>query len=175
LLILLVFIAIIAAAVVAVYIYEKHYAPITRYNYKGSTFVFRTDLRKANKLTVQPNETSITDLLWVPDISKITIVYKNSTDVNLVTLEAIEITYKLKLGYVMANFPVEIDAQEVQSFDSLPTDRPFIAIVPPSLADETAIKLQDNVIFVEGKNLKELDLATVKFLIVALGIKGIPS
>jgi hypothetical protein len=101
----------------------------------------------------------------------VVIVFKNTSDLSYVAVEAFEITYKLKTAYLRNNFSAKISAQEVESFDNLPRENLFIALVPPSISDETAIRVSNNVIFIKGENLEKLDLATVKFLMIILGIK----
>lgn len=171
--ILIISIAIILSSVlIAMFMYTQ-YQPLTNYNYNGLILNFRADLREAKKLPVYPNESYITDILWLPFIENITIIYKNSTDMGLVGVEAFEIAYKLNIGYQMANHPIHIEAQEVKSFDSLPQNNPYVVLIPPSSTNETRIEVDENLIIIRGKTTEEFDLAVEKFLIVALGIKGI--
>lgn len=139
-------------------------------NYHGKILKFRADLREANKLPVYPNESAVTNLLWKSDIKNLKIVFMNTSDLNYVGLEAFEIAYKLKIAYDYFYMPVNISGQDVASFENLQGADVFIALMPPSISNETEIRVEDNVIFIKAKNYKDFDLVTIKFLIVALDI-----
>ena len=164
-------IVLIIALVLSLCLYFYLSKPLVYWNYKGTLLKFRTDLREAKKVYVYPNETSIGYLLWKSNPKNVTIVFKNTNDIKLTSVEAFEIAYKLQLAYLKENANVKISAEEVKSFRNLPHNSTFIALLPPSISNETSVKVKDNIIFISGKTQKEFDLAVVKFLTVFLGIE----
>jgi hypothetical protein len=155
---------------VIVYFKISEYKPLTTINYKGLVLQFRADLREANK--IEADEEAIRKILWDKNIKNITIVFPNSSDLELIGVESFEIAYKLRLAYLLEGYDVEIKGKDFSypfSFESLP--KPSIILIPPSLSNETFVKVEDSLIIISGKDEKDFDLATVKFLIVALGLK----
>jgi len=169
--VLLLFIVLVIIVALSLSLYFYLSKPLVYWNYKGTLLKFRTDLREAKKVYVYPNETSIGYLLWKSEPKNIIIVFKNTNDIKLTGVEAFEIAYKLQLAYLKENTNVKISAEEVKSFENLPHNSTFIALLPPSISNETSVKVKDNIIFISGKTQKEFDLAVVKFLIVFLGIE----
>lgn len=155
---------------IGVIIYYNSYKPesLTRISYYGSVLEFRADLREANKLQV--DEDAIRKILWDKDIENITIAFTNSTDLDLVGVEAFEITYKLKFAYLLKGYNVSIIGKKVDNLN-FDFSSPTIILIPPSLSNNTGIEIKNKTIIISGKNKEEFDLATVKFLIVALGLK----
>lgn len=155
---------------VAIVIYYKisEYQPLTSISYDNVVLQFRADLREANKL--QADEEAIRSILWDRNIENITIVFTSSSDLELVNVEAFEITYKLKLAYLIKGYKVDIKGKEVENLTSdFPS--PSIVLIPPSLSNKTGIEVKNKTIIISGKDKQGFDLAVVKFLIVALGIK----
>jgi hypothetical protein len=85
------------------------------------------------------------------------------------------IAYKLRFGYI-PNFNVV----NVTSYENLTatSNNSKIALIHPIYSNVTLVRLEDNVIYIQGKSatsekeqLRNFDLAVVKFLMVALGIK----
>lgn len=152
--------------------YLKIPKPITTYNLDGLKFRFRADLRKANNILVYPDEETIRNIIWNPEIQNLTIVYVNSSDNAIVAVNAFEITYKLKLIYFFLNYDINITGKEIESYDELAatSENPVIALIPPVFSNETLVKVKDNIIYIKAKTYEEFDLATVKFLMGALGI-----
>ncbi|MGC8812446.1 MAG: hypothetical protein ACP5O8_02555 [Candidatus Aenigmatarchaeota archaeon] len=148
----------------------SEYKPLTAINYEGFLLQFRADLREANKL--EADKEAIEEILWDKNVKNITIIFTNSSDLELVGVESFEIAYKLGLAYRIKGYDVEIKGKELSypfSFDSLP--KPSIVLIPPSLSDKTGIEVRNSSIIISGKNKEEFDLATVKFLIIALGLE----
>lgn len=165
------FLVLLLLSVTGVIIYLIFTQPLKTYDFYGTKLGFRSDLKQASKIPLYPNDTVIHDILWNQELENLTIVFVNSSENSLVLVEAFEITYKLSLAYNQFDFPVSINAKEVESYDSLnATDYPLIALIPPSLADETAVRLEDNIIYIKGMTKEDFDLATVKFLMIVLGI-----
>ena len=158
--------------------YQSLPKEITRYNFYGTELEFRNDLRAAENVSVYPDKESVLHKVWDPDISKVNIVYvptANSSDENsIIALNTFEIRFKLDVAYRNPNFNWinEFTSTELKSFDDIEqrNDTLVIAIVRPSLADETAVELDGHVVYVKGKSPEDLDLATIKFLMVALNI-----
>ena len=163
----------------SIYIIHR-FAPkhTTVYNFFGITIPFRVDLYKANNVSVYPNNETIYDMLWNYQIQNITIVYVNSSENNIVAVEAFEITNKMKIAYQhiahLNNVYIDIgfNGKAVDSYENLSStpSNPLIALVPPLLSNDTLVMEKDNVIYIKGKTMEDFDLATVKFLMVALAI-----
>ena len=125
-----------------------------------------------------PDNETIYNMLWDFALDNITIVYVNSSDNNKVQLEAFEIVYKMTLAYQHIAYlnnvykDIPFGSRVVDSYENLSgtPSNPLIALVPPVLSNETVVMEKDNVIYIKGKTMEEFDLATVKFLMVALAI-----
>jgi hypothetical protein len=81
----------------------------------------------------------------------------------------------MKFAYI-PNFNVI----NVTSYENLNASdkEPAIALIHPIYSNESSVRLDGNIVYVQGKNatsltgqLRNFDLATAKFLMVALGIK----
>jgi len=135
---------------------------------------FREDLRLAKNIQVYPNESYLKQVFWRRDIERISLAILNSTNqTNLIGVEAYEITFKLTAFYSLNKVPIEIKGKEVSNIYELKgnSTNPVIIIIPPSLANETLVRAENYTVYISGKSLKDLDLATVKFLMVILGIE----
>lgn len=172
---------VIVVGIACVYIIYHFYPSSTTtstYNFFGIKLPFRTDLYKANNISVYPDNETIYNMMWGSQLENITIVWVNSSENNMVTVEAFEITYKMSLAYEHigylngVNINVMFNHMAVGSYDNLTAteNNPIIAIVPPKLSNETAVRAENNVIYIKGKTFEEFDLATVKFLMTALAI-----
>lgn len=146
--------------------------PLTEINYFGVELKFRTDLRKANQIVVYPNEKALVDLLMDPSIRKVSIGFVNTTQNNLTAVEGFEISYKLKIAYLVNGYNVEIVGRELESYSERGKLRePLIILVPPVDANETSVRVSEFTVYVSGLTKKEFDLAADKLLIVVMGIK----
>ena len=149
--------------------------PITAYQIDGFKFVFRNDLRKANKIPVYPSEDAVYLKLINPIVKNVTIAFKDAGEKenSLYAVESYEIAYKLTLFYKIKGMEVGFDSMQVDSYENLPgkIQNPIIALVAPKFSNETAIRIEDHVIYVKGKNKEEFDLAVIKLLMCALRIK----
>lgn len=166
-------------AVFVYYIIVNFYKPpINTWGVNGQTVGFRADLREANKVLVYPNEGILYYELINPLVQNVTIAYKPGNEkenalylVNVIeTINKLTFKYKTRFDYV-PNFN---ELVPIESYENLPgkIQNPIIVFVPPSYSNETAIRLEEgHVIFIKAKNYKDFDLATVKLLMVVLGIE----
>jgi hypothetical protein len=147
--------------------------PLTEINYFGVPMKFREDIRLAKNIEVYPNETYLKSIFRSREIKGITISVLNFTnETNIIGVEAVEITFKLSSFYSIAGLPVAIKGKEIGSLYEISgnSTNPVIIIMPPSIANETLVKAENYTVFISGKTLKDLDLATIKFISVVLGI-----
>jgi hypothetical protein len=179
-------IAVVAALVAASYFYVRFFEPITVIDYKGVTVAFRADLREAAKVPVYPGESEIYRDTMHQLAKNVTIVFKDAGESGnpYYIVEEVELVNKLRIAYMLTFgtqadtgefVPGDIptfDAQEVGSYENLPgkIQNPIIALVHPMYANETSVRNEGHVTYISGRNLKELDLATDRFLMIALGI-----
>jgi hypothetical protein len=154
--------------------------PLTSCTYRGETFFFRADLREADKVPVYPGESELYRDTMHPLVDNVTIAYKDVGEAGYYAIEAFEITHKMKIAYLhllgsesgasreTPGFNVEV----VDQYAYLPgkIQNPIIALVHPIYANETAVRNEGHVTYISGKTFEELDLATVKFLMVVLGL-----
>jgi hypothetical protein len=147
--------------------------PMTEINYFGVPMKFREDVRLAKNIEVYPNETYIKSIFRSREINGITIGILNFTnETNIIGVEAVEITFKLSSFYSLASLPVAIKGKEIGSLYEISgnSTNPVIIIIPPIIANETLVRAENYTVFISGKTLKDLDLATIKFMAVVLGI-----
>jgi len=190
-----VFISLVAviAIVVAIFVLNKipatsifmdklFHKPLTTYTYYlydnyGNRYdipmSFRADLRKASNVFVYPDISSIYNIIWNPDNRKIIIAFANSSDNGLVIVETFEIVNKLIFAFNVSNVSTIFIHTVVDSYDNLTANEsyPIIALIPPSLTNDTSVLAINNVIYIQGNTTEGFDLATIKFLMSALGIK----
>jgi len=179
--------AVVALLASAAYVYYRFFQPITMIDYKGTVLAFRTDLREAAKVPVYPGESELYRDTMHQLVQNVTIVFKDAgSDGNpYYIVEEVEIVNKMKLAYMLTFGTTDpntgevtpamspgFDAMEVGSYENLPgkIQNPIIAIVHPKFANETSVRNDGHVTFISGTDLHQLDLATVKFLMVELGI-----
>ncbi|OGI15247.1 hypothetical protein A3K63_04220 [Candidatus Micrarchaeota archaeon RBG_16_49_10] len=151
--------------------------PVTVAYYKGFPLSFRADLRKAEKVQVQPDEQVIRDMFWDYRLENITILFKpGSTKTNgLYQLEVFELTYKLTIIYKNSPFATfntkTITAQPIDSYDNITREEGILKVilVPPEYSDETIVKGAGNKVFIYGKTDINFDLAVIKTILVAMG------
>lgn len=152
----------------------KSTQPIKKIVYFNVPMEFREDLRLAKNISVIPNEDSIRRIFWNRGLKKITIAILNSTNqTSLIGVEAYEITFKLTTFYTIKRMNVEIKGREISEAHEISGDssNPVIVIIPPELANETSVRVEDYNVYISGKSLKELDLATIKFIMTVLHLE----
>lgn len=184
----------IIAAVAFGYVYWlENFKPVTTAEFNGQTLSFRADLREAQKVEVIPDETELYNQIVKPpkiqgpngqiiirkSLSNVTIVFKSvdSKTMGWYTVEVTEIIKKLTALYKgKYNVDLNFAVAEVDDYENLSglNTAPIIALVHPDIAEGTSVSVDDdkNVITISGgDSLRDFDLATEKFLMVALGIK----
>ena len=169
-------IILVAGGVYIIYRYiPKH---TTTYNFFGIEIPFRVDIDKANNIPVYPDNETIYNIMWDSQVENITIAYVNSSENNKVAVEAFEITSKMKIAYQHIGYlnGVYLDrsfnGKEVDSYENISATpfNPVIVLIPPILSNDTLVMANNNVIYIKGTTMENFDLATVKFLMVALAI-----
>jgi hypothetical protein len=168
--------------------------------YDGVSRRFRGDLFEANKTPVFPSEDSVKNLLLNPEVYKIQISYIPNENENAYYLATTyEITSKLSLVYrhyftgQVQTFKDEdnsscllfYDDMQTRCFksvalnftqDLVPTPvEPAILLLGPSQANDTSVRVENNVIVLSGKSFDEtnrtytdLDLSVDKMLLILM-------
>ncbi|MEM5853600.1 MAG: hypothetical protein QW228_04495 [Candidatus Aenigmatarchaeota archaeon] len=178
-----VILVLIVSLVLALIISTQLKLPVYSVNYKGKKMNFRTNLRDAEKVVVIPNEKNLREKIFNNLVDNITIVFKPGDElVNAhYAAEVFEITYKLTLAYKL-NFAYipRFNVVNVTSYEGLKgsEENPVVALIHPIYSNETSVRVDDSVVYIQGKNsekleeqLRNFDLAVAKFLMVALDIK----
>ncbi|MBI2547645.1 MAG: hypothetical protein HYW23_04370 [Candidatus Aenigmarchaeota archaeon] len=162
----------VVVAAVGIGIYLSTPKEIKHYNFYGTQIAFRDDLRNAKNISVYPDDKAIQAAVWNPDLKNITIAFVNSSDNNLMAVDSFEITYKMSIAYNKFDWFINFNGKEVGSFGNLTgtKDNLVIALVPPSIANETKVEMKDNVIYIKGKTPVDFDRATIRFIMSALNI-----
>ena len=175
-------ILIFAVSLLIILVYLAYvYLPRPVYNadYYGIPLTFRADLNEADKVPVYPNEGYLYYELRGGLAKNITIAFVPIEGGNdIYSAEGFEVTYKLSLMFSLLGMNVTINAMNVTNYANLPgkIQNPIIALVHPKFSNETAVRLDGHVIHISGlpsndvTPYRNLDLATVKFLMVVLGI-----
>lgn len=158
--------------------------PIKAWNYYGQIIEFRDDLRKADKVPVYPGETQIYLDTIHPLVKNVTIVFKDAgeDENSYYIVEEFEIILKMTLAYgrMLASYE-GLSEEDIPEFNSMPVDEyanlpgkiqnPIIALVHPKYANETAVRNDYHVTYISGRTYEEFDLATIKFLMIVLGVE----
>jgi hypothetical protein len=179
--------AVVIFASVGAYLYIQSYnnPPITTWNYKGQTVAFRVDLKKAARVPVYPSDDLIYRDLMNPLVKNVTIAFKDAgTNENpYYILEEMEIIPKMTLAYTYvlgsdsngtttsSDTPV-FNAEAIEGYANLPgkIQKPIIALVHYKFANETSVRMEGHVTYISGKTAEDFDAATVRFLMIAMGI-----
>lgn len=157
--------------------------PITAWIYHGQIVRFRNDLRKADKVPVYPGETQVYLDTIHPLVKNVTIAFKDAGEEenSYYILEEVEIIFKMTLAYrrmlnryegkSLEDMP-KFNAMPVEGYSNLPgkIQNPIIALVHPKYANETAVRNYGHVTYISGTTYEDFDLATIKFLMIVLGI-----
>jgi hypothetical protein len=147
--------------------------PITRVTYNGIIIEFRDDLRSARKIEVYPNESYLKSIFLNKSVNEVIIGVLNSTNqTGAIGVEVWEISFKLSLFYSLNGLKVRLRGEQIEKYTDLVgnSTHPVIIIIPPAIANDTLVKAENYTVFISGKTLKDLDLATIKFISVVLGI-----
>ena len=178
-----VFLLVVIAVVATILIYKFYESkPLTTYTYYvydnygnryGIPMAFRADLRKASNVSIYPDISSIYNIIWNENTKNIIIVFANSSDNGLVATDAFEIAYKLGVIFKVYNMTTNFTPNVISSYDNIIANEsyPVIALIPPSLTNDTSVLAINNVIYIQGNTTEGFDLATIKFLMSVLSIK----
>ncbi len=86
-----------------------------------------------------------------------------------------ELIPKLYFAYSLIGLEVNFDNTPiiVESYDNITAteDNRIIALVHPVYSDETAVRVEGNIIYLKAKDYKDFDLVSAKLLMVVLGIE----
>ncbi len=148
-------------------------SPMTHYDLYGSQITFRQDLREAQNISIYPDEQSIFDAAWNPDLERVKIVFPFAENSSIIKADAFEIAFKLGLMYNKQGWYVVFDSALIESYDDLRTTNSSltIALIPPKVANETKVMIGNKgVVYISGTTDKDFDLATMRFLMAALKI-----
>jgi hypothetical protein len=192
---ILAIIVIILAIPILYYALVKYVLPITTWNYGGKVVGFRTDLRAAQKVPIIesiPNvndaDQSIRDALIRGDVQNITFLFEPTDDKNnaLYVLEETELIKALTVAYVpVAQTELEptvpnFNAVAVDNYTGITATQlnPKIVLVHPNFGNQTAVRQDGYIIYVEAKNTGnfdsnklQFDLATERLMMALLTIK----
>jgi len=142
--------------------------------YKEREFFFRDNINDAKRIPVYPDEKTVYDMFWNTNNTNITILFKPLPKGNqYYSVENFELTYKLLIMYRMNGYEKTFSAEEINSYDNIQTsgDVLKIALVTPSFTNQTYVEGKNNVIYINAKDYRDFDLATIKTILVAMDIK----
>jgi len=166
----LLMIVLIVVGIILLFFYLR---PVKMIYYLGNPFFFRDDVRAARTIEVYPNEKTLHDVFWNPDLKNITIIFNPSvTEAGYYYVETFELTYKLHAMYLLNDMKKNFNAVDVNTYDNITSSSDVlkIALVHPELTDKTLVEVNDNVIFIHAKNYRDFDLAVIKTMLVAMGV-----
>ncbi len=155
-----------------VYLYS-YFKPVTSIIYKGQIFTFRDDIKAANRIKVYPDEKTIHDMFWNPNLENITIIFKPlEKGSGYYMIESFELTYKLSAMYMLNGMKKNFNALQMSNYENITGSENVlkIVLVHPQLTNKTSVEGRDNVILIHAKDYRDFDLATIKTILVAMGI-----
>lgn len=171
-LILLLISLVLISSILFYYMYVPK--PILSWDFLGNKVYFRANLREAAKVPVYPNEWHVYNEIVHTLVDNVTFVFKPTDEKGnpYYILEEMEIIQKLKLVYNELKINPGFNGHPVESYENLPgkIQNPIIALVHPDFSNETAVIVKDHVIYIKGKTNRDFDLATIKFLMIAMSI-----
>jgi len=180
---IIVLVSSIVIILLAAAIYPHIPLPIYSVDYYGTTVKFRIDLRDVKEVPVYPSEEAVYNEVMNQPIQNITLAYKVASEEEngLYAIETYEIVNKLATAFIRRfGYTPNFTAVNVTSYEGLTgtTENLVIVLVHPTYSNETSVRLENHLIFISGKNsttltgqLRNFDLATVKFLMTVLEIK----
>lgn len=155
--------------VIAIVAYSlKAPKPVRSLQIYNTTFYFRADINEASKVPAYPNETAINQLLNNEQLKKITIFF-SPNETGLAGVEGTEISYKLTYHYLITRGKkIIFEGKPVSNFTNSATKENVYIYLNKS--SKASIKLVNNTIYINYANLRQADLATVKLILIALGL-----
>ncbi len=151
-------------------------------DYAGVELHFRGDLSKAQDIDVYPGEDALKNVLLNNDIEKIKIAFiSNETENAYYLADTYELGYKLTIIYrYKFNETKKMESVSLNTTEEAYTlyneTEPVILLLGPSQANETSIRVNENLIILQGQSFDktdrtytDLDLSTDKLLLVLMG------
>ena len=152
--------------------------PIKQWYFKGTIFEFRSDLKQA---TTVPTSTADCKLIYQtinnPLVADVTFYANNqSSNAALAVLEATDMARKLSIYYSLEptahlltpQIYGDVWNETTNTMGSL--DHVKIFIVTPPQAGKFDVEFFNNSVWINGRNLLELDLATDKAMMCMFGM-----
>jgi len=177
----------------AVYLLVLYVFPVYSWSYEGRQISFRANLREAQKVPIIYNgarpdgDFNVRDVLVRDDVRNISFLFKPTDDTNntLYLLEESEIIKALTFAYLynpklQLNQIPTFNAQIVESYSNITATQvnPKIVLVHPNYGNETMIKQDGYIIYVQAKDTNnfdtdkiQFDLAAVRLMMAILNIK----
>jgi len=184
---------VILAIPFAIYLTVRFVLPINSWPYEGRSVAFRINLRAAQNvpiITTGPSgnpDLSIRNSLVRDDVMNITFLFKPTDDKNntLYLLEESELIRALTFAYLyspslQAHQLPSFKAQIIDSYSNITANQlnPKIVLVHPNYSNQTLVRQDGYIVYVEAKNTNnfdtdkiQFDLATVRLMMAILSIK----
>ena len=159
-----------------IYFYPAPGKKMDSINFGGVILSFRQDIREAGSVPISPSEDVIMRSLASLNVKNISFAFKDAGDSDnpIYIVEESEIIQKLFVLYKLAGHEVGYNSILVNdSYETLngSVENPVIALIHPKFAKTTQVKFINNVIYVEGTDIKNFDLATMRMILLALDVK----
>ncbi len=142
--------------------------------YDGIRIVFRQDLKKASEVPVEyKTNKTIEEILFNKRVKTVTIYFKPASSNGIYAAEAFEITFKLlNFTYPKHSMKPKFTGKEIEDYNLVNSseENPAIVLVHPDFSNSTKVVIKDTSIYIYGKDAEGVDLATVRFLTLAMGI-----
>ncbi len=142
----------------------------------GNVYSFREDVKIANKTYVYPNEDTLRQRFLNTNLTKISFVFIPGDDKTngYYAVWAVELGFKLtqfynSIGYVTGE--ANIVAQPVHSIKNVTNDPEDlkIVIVPLNETGMNKVVVDGNIVYLYGRNPKQMDHVVMKTILVVLG------
>ncbi|MBU5689580.1 MAG: hypothetical protein QXM68_01380 [Candidatus Aenigmatarchaeota archaeon] len=174
----LIFLLILSAIIMVLIQVLINLKPVNSVKYRGLLFVFRDNVKAAERIPVYPNDKMLGNMFWDYKIQNISILFKPEQQyIGRYQANFFELAYKLTAIY-KTSYPIifekNINASEIESFDNITREDGVLKIVyiPPTYANETIIKVSSNRIYVYAKTDRDMDLATMKIILSVMDYAG---
>ena len=122
-------------------------------------FTFRANLTDAASVPIYPDEMTLLQTLYNPDVTWVYIAYiPNDTDNGFYTVSGYELSYKLVYGYKsLFGYTPAVRALPLNATPEQPGNDTVIIWMraPSSGANETAVTVDGNIIMVDGADMSE--------------------
>lgn len=160
----------IVSLIIVIFNILHYFWPVYSVTYKGRIFTFRGNIKATKNIPVLDDKIYIHNLIWNPYTRTVKILFQpNVTNMGYYSVEAYELTNKLRAIYILNNIDKNFTAEPIESYDNIePTNELKIVLIHPDLTNETYIKAKENIIYIAGKNLKDFDLAVIETILIAM-------